>query len=76
MRVSMHENGLDATVRIGERTVPGYVMERQRCSDCSTPAVFQLFRQAAFCPACNRWLERHCEKSDCIYCHDRPERPR
>jgi hypothetical protein len=75
MHVTVQENRSDATVRIEGRILPGFVMEQRCCRDCSTLAVFQLFRQAAFCPSCNSWLERHCNDTDCIYCADRPEHP-
>ena len=74
-RPDIRENGLDATVTIDGRLLPGFVFESRRCSGCRELLVFHLGHQASFCPCCNRWLDYHCGDPSCYYCDGRAELP-
>jgi len=74
-RPTIHENGLDATVTIGGKLLPGFVFESRRCGACREPLVFHLGHQASLCPCCNRWLDYHCDDPSCQYCDGRAESP-
>ncbi|MGD8727537.1 MAG: hypothetical protein PVH40_07820 [Gemmatimonadales bacterium] len=74
-RPVLEENGLDATVTIDGRLLPGFIFERRRCGSCRERLIFHLGHQASLCPRCNRWLDYHCDDPSCFYCDGRAELP-
>ena len=75
MRLQIIENQSDDTVTVGDRTMAGWIAQDANCVGCRTQIVFSLGHLALFYPECNRWLDKHCEDPECLYCAGRPARP-
>jgi hypothetical protein len=63
------------TVVVGTHTVEGWVRPDTPCSKCGHASVHDETFDAAFCPACDRWMEAQCPDTACQYCSQRPDPP-
>lgn len=50
-------------------------LDQRACPSCREARVYFLVYDAFFCPACNVWLELHCDDPRCDVCACRPARP-
>lgn len=50
-------------------------MNRHRCEHCGSTLHFNLAFDTHFCAVCNVWCNPVCDKPDCLFCKDRPEKP-
>jgi hypothetical protein len=69
------ENDDDATVIIDSRIVSGFIAHKERCGNCGGPSVFSLGFWMHFCPNCNIWMGKHCDKAACMHCKYRKQVP-
>lgn len=74
-RPRMIENDEDATVTIDGRIMSGFIAPKDRCSNCGGPSVFSLGFWAPFCPNCNIWMGKHCDRPFCMHCKYRKKVP-
>jgi hypothetical protein len=62
------------TITINGQVIDGFLWSKP-CRSCGGVTVYHEKYDAAFCPACNLWLESQCSDSFCSYCRGRPRTP-
>lgn len=75
MPTAIVENEADGIVLVAGVIMPGWIDVAAPCPGCGSPSVYHLGHEAHFCPDCNRWMDRHCEDAECMYCGSRRDPP-
>ena len=52
------------------------VTSPHKCKKCGANRAYSYRHDALYCEQCLVWLEPKCDDPRCIFCRERPEKPR